>query len=105
MKGGIRRAPKIIPVVVGKIFLRWIFTKADLLFFIHRIFWYVFNARLSMNSSVDFFESLIDEDGRFAELNCQEPPQRGQRRQTNTVQRARPLIQGVYSNTLQYCFC
>lgn len=35
MKGGFR-APKILPVVVGKIFLRWIFTKADLLFFIYR---------------------------------------------------------------------
>lgn len=35
MKGSFR-APKILPVVVGKIFLRWIFTKADLLFFIYR---------------------------------------------------------------------
>lgn len=60
------------------------------------IFWYAFHIRSSMSSSVDFFESLIDEDGRFAELNCQESAQRAQRRRvnTNTVQRPRPLIQG-----------
>lgn len=44
-------------------------------------------------SSVDFFESLIEEDGRFAELNWHEPTLRnvqgqGQRSQQRT-QRAR----------------
>lgn len=41
-----------------------------------------------MNSSVDFFESLIDEDGRFAELNSQEP-------QWGYRSRPQPLPQGM----------
>lgn len=57
--------------------------------------WYA-NVRSSMNgSSVDFFESLIEEDGRFAELNWHEPTLRNvqgqsQRSQQRT-QRARAL--------------
>ncbi|XP_050672013.1 BTB/POZ domain-containing protein 6-B isoform X2 [Leptidea sinapis] len=43
-----------------------------------------------MNASVDFFESLIDEDGRFSEVNtCQEPSQRVHR-QRISIQRIRP---------------
>lgn len=55
-----------------------------------------------MNSSVDFFESLIDEDGRFSELNCQEPNQRDHR---NT--RARLLVQGKVSlfTNLSIIYC
>ncbi|CAH0728263.1 unnamed protein product, partial [Brenthis ino] len=99
MKG---KAPRrrLLPFAVGKIFLRWIFTKAELLLFIYRVFWYATHIHSSMNSSVDFFESLIDEDGRFAEPNCQEPAQQAQRRRVNTVQRPRPLIQGRYETNL-----
>ncbi|XP_038206449.1 BTB/POZ domain-containing protein 6-B isoform X2 [Zerene cesonia] len=50
-----------------------------------------------MNSSVDFFESLIDEDGRFSELNCQEPTQRVQRHRPS-VQRIRPQVQAENIN-------
>ncbi|CAG9565288.1 unnamed protein product [Danaus chrysippus] len=94
MKG--RPPTRIIPVILGKILLRWIFTKADLFFFIYRVIWYAFHVRLSMNSSVDFFESLIDEDGRFSDLNCQEPSQRTPRRRNTTVQRPRPLVQEFF---------
>ncbi|KPJ18073.1 hypothetical protein RR48_11921 [Papilio machaon] len=89
MKGRPPLPPRKIPVLLGKLFLRWIFTKADLVFFVYRLFWYAFQSRSPMNSSVDFFESLIDEDGRFAELNCQEP---SHREHQNT--RSRPLVQG-----------
>lgn len=52
-----------------------------LIFYLLSFIWYAchLHTQSSMNSSVDFFESLIDEDGRFAELNCQEPIQRRQR--------------------------
>ncbi|CAK1552302.1 unnamed protein product [Leptosia nina] len=92
MQCGPTTVTRKFPVVLGKIFLRWVFNKADLVFFIYRIVWYALYTRSSMNSSVDFFESLIDEDGRFSELNCQEP-QRVQR-QRPSVQRMRPHPQG-----------
>ncbi|XP_047523317.1 BTB/POZ domain-containing protein 6-B isoform X1 [Pieris napi] len=97
MQGSATVVSKKFPVVLGRILLRWVFTKADLVFFIYRIVWYAFYARSSMNSSVDFFESLIDEDGRFSELNCQEPTQRAPRRRPN-VQRIRPQIQAENVN-------
>ncbi|XP_013192203.1 BTB/POZ domain-containing protein 6-B isoform X1 [Amyelois transitella] len=93
--------PCKLSVVIGKIFLRWIFTKTDLVYFVYRlvyyrsIVWYACHLQLrsSMNSSsVDFFESLIDEDGRFSELNCQDPPQVRQR------PRHRPMIQAENIN-------
>ncbi|CAB3246194.1 unnamed protein product [Arctia plantaginis] len=91
MKGRSIRAPSKLPVVLGKVLLRWIFTKADLVFFVYRFVWYAchhIHVQSSMNSSVDFFESLIDEDGRFAELNSQEP-------QWGYRSRPRPLPQGM----------
>lgn len=36
MKGRGYRAPTKLPVVLGKVLLRWIFTKADLVFFVYR---------------------------------------------------------------------
>nr|CAB3508078.1 unnamed protein product [Spodoptera littoralis] len=88
MKGRSSRAPSKLPVVLGKVLLRWLFTKADLVFFVYRFIGYAchLHVRSSMNSSVDFFESLIDEDGRFAELNCQEPRQGYRPRQRQIVQ-------------------
>lgn len=63
--------------------------------FIYSIVWYALYSRSSMNSSVDFFESLIDEDGRFSELNCQEPAQGAPQRRP-IIQRIRPQIQGEF---------
>ncbi|XP_045502703.1 BTB/POZ domain-containing protein 6-B isoform X1 [Colias croceus] len=97
MKGRATAVSHKFPVVLGKIFLRWVFTKADLVFFVYRIVWYALYTRSSMNSSVDFFESLIDEDGRFSELNCQEPTQRAPRHRPS-VQRIRPQVQAENIN-------
>ncbi|XP_026734863.1 BTB/POZ domain-containing protein 6-like isoform X1 [Trichoplusia ni] len=97
MKGRSSRAPSQLPVVVGKVLLRWLFTKADLVFFVYRFIWYAchLHVRSSMNSSVDFFESLIDEDGRFAELNnCQEPRERGYRPRPRQLAQAENINNG-----------
>ncbi|CAH0594116.1 unnamed protein product [Chrysodeixis includens] len=97
MKGRSYRAPSKLPVVVGKVLLRWLFTKADLVFFVYRFIWYAchLHVRSSMNSSVDFFESLIDEDGRFAELNnCQEPRERGYRPRPRQLAQAENINNG-----------
>ncbi|XP_049877932.1 BTB/POZ domain-containing protein 6-B isoform X1 [Pectinophora gossypiella] len=71
MKGKPSAPPKL-PLILGKLLLRWIFNKSDIIFFVYRFIWYA-HVQSSMNgSSVDFFESLIEEDGRFAEQNWQE---------------------------------
>lgn len=66
MKGRAPRSPRILPVILGKVFLRWVFTKADLVFFIYRLVWYTLknvkhlpNTCLVFNNVFCFVEAYV----------------------------------------------
>ncbi|CAG9106013.1 unnamed protein product [Plutella xylostella] len=96
MKGAVK-VPSHLTVFVGKVVLHWLLKNADLVFIIYRFVWYAckIQEKSSMNSSVDFFENLIDQDGRFAELNCQENTHRGGRVRQRPSLQARDRHAGV----------
>lgn len=83
-----------IPIVFARIIVNWLLTKADLLFVFTRLAWYALKVSedTSMNCSVDFFESLINDDSRFAELTCRDSGNRWQR--TRSQNRAENVNNG-----------